>query len=115
MSNFQIVSAMNKVATPQTVAIIIVNYNGGERLERCLQSLSRQTRMPDRIVLVDNNSDNFSATQTQTDFPQIEIVPLQENVGFAAANNLAVKKLDDVEWIALLNPAASAAPEWLEN
>lgn len=115
MSNTQIASAMNKTPMPQTVAIIIVNYNGGERLERCLRSLSRQTRIPDRIVLVDNNSDNFSAIQTQTDFPQIEIVSLQENVGFAAANNLAVKKLDDVEWIALLNPDAYAEPGWLEN
>lgn len=99
----------------QTVAVVIVNFNGGELLERCLRSLSRQTRAPDRVLLVDNNSENFSIEQTQASYPQIEILPLSENTGFAAANNLAVKRLDDMEWIALLNPDTCAEPDWLEK
>ncbi len=98
-----------------TVAVVIVNYNGGELLERCLQSLSRQTRKPDRILLVDNHSDNFSVEQTQSRYPHIEIIPLSENTGFAAANNLAIRLLDGIEWVALLNPDAYAEPDWMER
>jgi GT2 family glycosyltransferase len=99
----------------QTVAVIIVNYNGGELLQRCLLALSKQTRKPDRILLVDNNSNEFSVDEINARFPQIEVIALAENIGFAAANNLAVDKLNDVEWVVLLNPDAYAAPDWLEK
>jgi GT2 family glycosyltransferase len=99
----------------ETVAVIIVNYNGGELLQRCLQALSKQTRAPDRVLLVDNNSENFSADQLNSDFPQVEVMRLSENTGFAVANNRAVEKLNDIEWVVLLNPDAYAAPDWLEK
>ncbi len=99
----------------ETVAVIIVNYNGGELLQRCLLALSKQTRKPDRVLLVDNNSDEFAADQIKADFPQVEVLRLPENMGFAAANNLAVEKLQDMEWVILLNPDAYAAPDWLEK
>ncbi len=100
---------------PETVAVIIVNYNGGELLQRCLLALSKQTRKPDRVLLVDNNSDEFSADQIKADFPQVEVLRLPENMGFAVANNVAVEKLNDTEWVVLLNPDAYAAPDWLEK
>jgi len=99
----------------ETVAVIIVNYNGGELLQRCLLALSKQTREPDRVLLVDNNSDDFSSEQIRTDFPQVEVLSLSENTGFAVANNLAVEKLDGMDWVILLNPDAYAAPDWLEK
>ena len=40
---------------------------------------------------------------------------LKENVGFAAANNIGIHMLDDCELVALLNPDACAAPDWLES
>jgi GT2 family glycosyltransferase len=40
---------------------------------------------------------------------------LQENTGFAAANNLAVQRAADCEWVALLNPDAFADPDWLKH
>ena len=100
---------------PETVAVIIVNYNGGELLQRCLQALSEQTRQADRVLLVDNNSDNFSADQIKTSFPWLEVIEFTENTGFAVANNRAVEKLTDMEWVVLLNPDAYAAQDWLEN
>ena len=72
---------------PETVAVIIVNYNGGELLQRCLQALSEQTRQADRVLLVDNNSDNFSADQIKASFPWLEVIQFTENTGFAVANN----------------------------
>lgn len=99
----------------QTVAVVIVNYNGGEMLDRCLSALTRQTRAPDRVVLVDNNSDNFSADHASSIYPGIELLAQDENLGFAAANNLAVDHLEGMDWIALLNPDAYPEPGWLEQ
>lgn len=96
------------------VAVVIVNYNGGVCLERCLKALSGQTRKPDRILLVDNNSENFSTDQIHVDHPDIEILALKRNTGFAAANNYAIDRLGDMEWVVLLNPDAYAERDWLE-
>ncbi len=98
-----------------SVGVIIVNYNGGERLETCLSALKQQTRRPDRTILVDNNSSGFAAESIQKKFPDVEVVALGKNVGFAAANNKAVELLASVEWVALLNPDAYAKPDWLEK
>ncbi len=97
----------------EKVAVIIVNWNGGELLTRCLQSLKAQTRLPDRILVVDNDSQDGSWQQANT--KSVELIRLPLNIGFAAANNLAVKQAKDADWVALLNPDAFPAPQWLEN
>ena len=43
-----------------TVAVLVVNWNGGDLLARCLDSLARQRRRPDHIVVVDNGSSDDS-------------------------------------------------------
>ena len=42
------------------VAVVVVNWNAGPLLGRCLQSLARQSRLPDRVVVVDNASSDDS-------------------------------------------------------
>lgn len=106
---------LDNTTLSQAVAIVIVNYNGEACLDRCLKALTQQTRKPDRIIVVDNNSDNFSSDELQKKFPKIEILALKENVGFAAANNHAIHQLDDMHWVVLLNPDAYAKPDWLEK
>ena len=46
-------------------------------------------------------------------FPGVEVMRMDENVGFAAANNYAIKKAEGFQWVALLNPDAIAKPDWL--
>lgn len=106
--------AGNKVLS-QTVAVIIVNYNGGQYLEKCLEALSKQSRKPDKVLIVDNNSDDFHAARINDRYPQVDILALDENTGFAAANNRAVRLLNGMEWVVLLNPDAYAQHDWLEN
>ena len=48
-------------------------------------------------------------------YDEIEIIRLEINLGFAAANNLAVSQFTSCEWIALINPDAFPEPEWLEK
>lgn len=96
-----------------SVAVIVVNYNSGDLLARCLASLAGQTLMPKRIVVVDNASSDGSLGRARPALPEAEFITLEENTGFAAANNLAVREVGDCDWIALLNPDAFPRPTWL--
>lgn len=102
------------------VSVIVVNWNGGDDLLRCLSSLAAQTLLPERIVVIDNGSTDGSADAAarmadadERLAPRILFHRAARNLGFAAANNLAVS-LCDTEFVALLNPDAFPEPGWLE-
>ena len=99
----------------QPVSIIIVNYNAGGLLTRCLEALRKQTRRPKQIYVVDNASQDGSSDRIAADFPEVTLIRLEQNTGFAAGNNLAVHRAESCEWIALLNPDAIPEPIWLER
>jgi GT2 family glycosyltransferase len=103
------------VTTTGAVAIVVVNFNGGEYLDRCLRSIESQSRRPDHVIVVDNASADGSMRAAQTRFPGFRYVANGTNVGFAAANNQAFDLCSSlgVEYVALLNPDAFAAPDWL--
>jgi GT2 family glycosyltransferase len=98
-----------------TVAVLIVNWNGGPLLGQCLESLERQRRKPDHIVVVDNASTDDSLAQAQRWLDAVELIRLTENVGFARANNIAASRARRFDTLALLNPDAVADPAWLES
>ena len=97
------------------VAVIIVNFNSGDLLLECLDHLRAQTRRPERVIVVDNASDDGSADRLEQKYPEIEVIRLQQNLGFAAANNLAAQQAHEMDWLALLNPDAFPQPDWLEQ
>jgi len=94
--------------------VIIVNYNGGEYLEKCLVALQHQTRSPSRIIVIDNASTDRSFIDARQRFPDCSFLPQSRNLGFAAGNNLAVKAAD-TKYVVLLNPDAFPEPSWLER
>ncbi|MBT5470067.1 MAG: glycosyltransferase family 2 protein [Nitrospina sp.] len=98
-----------------SIAVVVVNWNAGDYLKKCLQSLKSQTLPPTQVLIVDNASTDGSIQRVEEEFREYEIIKLEENTGFAFANNLAVKKAENCEWIAFLNPDAFAAPDWLEK
>lgn len=98
---------------PDRIAVIIVNWNSGGLLRRCVQSLSLQTLKPARVIVVDNASSDGSADGIGNVMEGVETVRLDKNVGFAAANNMAAGKAEDCGWVALLNPDAFPEPGWL--
>jgi GT2 family glycosyltransferase len=97
-----------------TIAVLIVNWNGGIFLRRCLESLERQRRRPDRVVVVDNASTDDSLQLAADVLRNAELIRLPSNVGFARANNLAAQAAAGFDALALLNPDAIADPGWLE-
>jgi len=96
--------------TPQ-VSVIIVNYNSGERLRRCIDCLKSQSFRDFEIFVVDNASNDGSAAFIEND-GSVRLIDAGANLGFAAANNLAAKEARG-EWLAFLNPDAYAEPQWL--
>ena len=96
-----------------TVSVIIVNFNAGDRILRCLGALMLQTRLPDEIILADNGSTDGSLEAAAAAFPSVRVLALGENTGFAAANNRAVEQATGT-FVALLNPDAYPEPPWLE-
>lgn len=100
--------------TPK-VSVVIVNWNGGDLLQRCVTDLCAQSYQPHEIIVVDNASSDGSGHAIEQAFPQVKVIHAGSNLGFAAGNNLAVKlAAPDSEWIALLNPDAFPEPDWLK-
>lgn len=96
------------------ITVVVVNYNGGDFIRRCLESLARQTFREFETIVVDNASTDGSLDRLG-DLPErCTIVREAVNHGFAGANNLAAK-LARGEWLALLNPDAEADSDWLES
>jgi len=97
------------------VAVVVVNYNGADDLIRCLTSLAAQSRKPDLVIVVDNNSQDDSLNMACTQFPEHQYLCNTSNLGFAAANNQAFALCDEkkMDYVALLNPDAFPEPDWL--
>lgn len=97
-----------------TVAVLIVNWNGGPWLSRCLASLHQQSRAPDRIILVDNASADESLALAAPFLRGVDVIRLDDNAGFARGNNIAAEAARGCDALALLNPDAFAEPGWLQ-
>ncbi len=98
-----------------SIAVVIVNYNGGEYVMQCLEALFAQNHPAYRVVVVDNNSDDGSPGAIRRTFPSVDLLELDANTGFAAANNRGFEHLEDSTWVALLNPDTIPAHDWLEK
>ncbi len=88
------------------LSIIIVSYNVKEFLRGAIASVLRSLAMGDiesEIIVVDNDSTDGSAAMIRTEFPQVQLHALKENLGFGRANNLALKHAKG-EYMLLLNP-----------
>ncbi len=93
------------------VRIVIVNYNGGAHLRRCVTCLTGQTEPRFEAVIVDNGSTDSSLEGLPLD-SRFRSIRLPVNAGFAKANNIGAQGCD-APLLALLNPDAFPQPEWL--
>ena len=91
--------------------IIIVNFNGGENLRRCLIALQQQTERDFEVVIVDNGSTDGSLDGVPQD-GRILIVRAESNLGFAAGCNRGFQGCT-APFVAFLNADAFAQPDWL--
>ena len=86
------------------LSVIIVNYNVKHFLEQCLHSVYKAAKdIETEIFVVDNNSVDGSVHLIREKFNDLHIIENKVNVGFAKANNQAIKQAKG-EYILLLNP-----------
>lgn len=91
------------------LSIIIVNYNVEQFLAQCLVSVERaMVALRERggeaeVFVVDNRSVDGSCAMVRRDFPWVRLEALEENLGFAKANNRAIRASSG-RWVLLLNP-----------
>jgi GT2 family glycosyltransferase len=107
---------MSNLNPPPIISVILVTWNSGKYISRCLKCLAEQTCQDFEVVLVDNGSTDGSLDKLESGWPglTLRIEKLNGNRGFAFANNLGAR-LAKGTWLALLNSDAFPAPEWLEK
>lgn len=86
------------------LSVVIVNYNVKHFLEQCLHSVEKAIgNLRVEVFVVDNNSVDGSCQMVHQKFPWIKVIENKENLGFAKANNQAIR-LSTGKYVLLLNP-----------
>ncbi len=95
--------------------MVVLNYNGGDFILRCLEHLTLIEWPTDRleIVVVDNASSDGSPSRIKARFPDIAVRDAGGNLGFAGGNNVGLQDLADIDYVALLNNDAFVEANWL--
>ncbi len=104
------------------LSVIIVSWKVREKLKNNLTALFQsKTDFAWEVLVVDNNSGDGTVDMTTTDFPQVKLIVNSDNVGFARANNQAIK-LAQGDFVLLLNPdmlvrrdTLAKMVEWMEE
>ncbi len=85
-------STGNKGQNSASVSAVIVNFNGGDRIIKCIQALTKQELPLLKIIVVDNGSTDGSIEEIRLLYPFVEIIELGINRGLPAARNIGLKR-----------------------
>ncbi len=85
------------------VSVIVVNYNAADFLVGCLNSIASQTGITSEVIVVDNGSRDSSLDVIKGNFPWVMLIANESNLGYARANNIALKACK-ARYVYFLNP-----------
>lgn len=94
-------------------AVVILNWNGRQHLERFLGSVVSRTPRDIRIIVADNGSTDDSVAFTAENYPTVETILLDRNYGFAEGYNRALAQVD-ADCFILLNSDVEVTEGWTE-
>ena len=94
------------------LAVVIVNFDGERLLPDCLAALRAQTLAPTEVVVADNGSRDGSLALLRARHPDVGVLELHRNHGFAGGANRGVAATH-APWVCVLNSDATPAPDWL--
>ena len=96
------------------VSVVILNWNGAALLREFLPSVIANTNSELADVYVaDNGSTDDSIAVLESEFPEVGIIPMDKNRGFAEGYNQALKAIQ-TEYSVLLNSDVQVTPGWIE-
>lgn len=96
-----------------TTAVVILNWNGQKMLERFLPSVTAHTKGDAEVIIADNGSTDDSLPFLQKHYPQLRVIRLDKNYGFAGGYNKALQQVD-ADYYVLLNDDVEVTPGWIE-
>ena len=94
------------------VAIVILNWNGREMLMKYLPSVIQYSRDEATVYVADNASTDDSLSMLRENFPEVKLIVLDRNWGFAEGYNQALRQID-AEYYLLLNSDIEVTHHWL--
>ncbi len=96
------------------VSIIILNYNAGDLLLNCVDSVFKSTYPNFEVIIVDNLSTDNSHIRCKEKFEKIQLIENKKNLGYCEGNNVGIKSANG-EFILILNPDTIVEPDWLNE
>jgi len=96
------------------ISIVILNYNAGDLLIDCVDSIQKSNHKNFEIILVDNVSKDNSQKKCKEKFPEIKLIENSENLGYCEGNNIGLRKAKG-EFVVILNPDTIVEPSWLSE
>ena len=82
------------MSTELSVTVIVLNWNGKELTIKCLESLKKVNYSSFNILVVDNGSTDGSVDTLKEKFPEVSILALENNLGYASGNNRGFDSLE---------------------
>jgi hypothetical protein len=94
------------------VSIIILNYNAGELLLNCVESVFKTDYKNIEVIIVDNASKDQSHKICKEKFDKIKLIENMQNLGYCEGNNVGIRNAGG-DFIVILNPDTLVEPDWL--
>ena len=96
------------------VSVIVLNYNAGELLLNCIESVKKSAYKNLEIILVDNISTDKSQEICKEKYPDIKLIQNDENFGYCEGNNIGIREAEG-DYIIILNPDTIVESNWIEE
>lgn len=107
---------LEHIANTRKVAVVVLNWNGYDDTVQCIRSLQEVSYSGLEIIIVDNGSTDGSASELSKLFPDVTIVRLPTNLGYAGGNNAGIQKAleEGADFILVLNNDVVVEREFLK-
>lgn len=101
-------------AEPEVV-VIVLNWNNAPETLGCLESVLRLDYLNCRVLVVDNGSNDDSVPRIRSQFPEVELLPNETNLGYAEGNNVGIRHATKTgaKYLLLLNNDVRVASDCL--
>ena len=96
------------------VSVIVLNYNAGELLLNCIESIKKSAYKNLEIIVVDNISTDKSQKICKEKYPDIKLIQNNENFGYCEGNNIGIREAKG-DYIIILNPDTIVESSWIEE